>query len=103
MLDHQKTTLAKLKQAYGLNSQEAETLLAALAPEHDVFLYDTWKLAQAFWKKALTHRSTPQEKYLLSDFPEPPEIVEELQYRLAAGWLLTYLYKLNRIFPLSTS
>jgi hypothetical protein len=48
MLDEQKTTIAKLKQAYGLNAQEAEELLHALYPD-SVYPYDIWRQVFIKW------------------------------------------------------
>ena len=42
MLDEQKTTIAKLKQAYELSAQEAESLLCALSPD-SVFPFILWQ------------------------------------------------------------
>ena len=51
MVDQQKTTLSKIKAAYGLNAQEAETLLNALFPD-GVFPYEIWRQAYEKWGMA---------------------------------------------------
>lgn len=48
MLDPQKTTLSKVKVAYGLNGQEADALLNALFPD-GVFPYEAWREAYKKW------------------------------------------------------
>ena len=48
MLDPQKVTLSKLKEAFGLNSLEVESLLSELFPV-GIFPYDTWCKAFEKW------------------------------------------------------
>lgn len=58
MLDSQKTTLSKVKAAYGLNGQEADALLNALFPD-GVFPYEAWGEAykKCGWDGLLPHGS----------------------------------------------
>jgi len=58
MLDPQKTTLSKVKAAYGLNGQEADALLNALFPD-GVFPYEVWREAykKCGWDGLLPHGS----------------------------------------------
>lgn len=72
MLDPQRTTIAKLKEAYGLNSQEAEELLNALYPD-GVYPFEVWRhsfgkgrLSWKFGKKQEGKAQNPQLAY----FPE---------------------------------
>ncbi len=48
MLHHEQITIGKLKQAYVLNAQEAESLLNALFPD-SVFPFETWRKAYEKW------------------------------------------------------
>ena len=48
MLDPQKTTLARIKQAYGLNAQEGEALLNALYPD-GVYFFEIWRQSFQKW------------------------------------------------------
>ena len=75
MLDPQKISLFRVRQAYRLNGHEGEMLLHALSPA-DVFPFAFWQKAYAtFWKgpsidnARLYHVETPQ-------FPTEGELPE---------------------------
>ena len=74
MLDPQRTTIAKLKEAYELNEQEAEQLLNALYPGA-VYLFDVWRQSFAKWgmdwkfgKKQEGEAENPQFPYVPEKF-----------------------------------
>lgn len=51
MVDQQKISLGRVRQAYGLNANEVESVIQALWPRGAVFPLDLWRKADAtFWR-----------------------------------------------------
>ena len=99
MLDPQKISLFRVRQAYRLNSHEGEMLLHALSPAN-VFPFAFWQKAYAtFWKgpsidnARLYHVETPR-------FPTESELPENyFPVQTYATWITTFIVELAGLIP----
>jgi len=99
MLDPQKISLFRVRQAYRLNSHESEMLLHALSPGN-VFPFAFWQKAYTtFWKgpsidnARLYHCETPQ-------FPTEGELPENhFPVQTYATWITTFIVELAGLIP----
>lgn len=94
MLDPQRTTIAKLKQAYDLNVQEAEALLCALSPG-GVFPYALWQKAYStFWMGPVYNHARIYNVDRIQ-LPEAGEIPDKyFPTETFSAWIITFLVRL---------
>ncbi len=96
MLDPQKIVLLRVKQAYALNTPEAEGLLSALSPD-GIFPYAVWEAAySAYWKSPATECSRLY-KFDNPPFPEIGQLPEKyFPTETYAQWMVDFFYELAR-------
>ncbi|MDR3043624.1 MAG: hypothetical protein LBU75_05090 [Desulfovibrio sp.] len=87
MLNPERISIGRLKQAYGLSALEVDELLAALWP-NGVFPYDLWEKAYtSYWKDAALHNAA---FHLAGAAPVLPEIDQKLAEMYATTPLYPY-------------
>ena len=96
MVDPQKIPLFRVKQAYGLNEHEAQSLLHELSPT-DVFPYDLWREAySAYWKYPAAECSRLY-KVENPPFPEVHQITEKyFPTETYATWMMNFFFEMAR-------
>ncbi|WP_291441153.1 hypothetical protein [Desulfovibrio sp.] len=96
MLDPQKICMVRVKQGFGLNEHEAQSLLHALSPEC-VFPYEVWQNAySSYWQRPAAEIARLY-KVENPSFPEIPS--QSIQYcptDVYAKWIVDFFFELAR-------
>ena len=95
MLDQEKITIGKLKQAYNLNAQDVETLLCALSPDN-AFPYVLWQKAYStFWRGSASEISRLY-KVDNPQFPDAGTLPDKyFPTGTYAAWIVEFFTKLS--------
>jgi hypothetical protein len=95
MLSQEHISIGRLKQAYKLNAQDEEALIASLAERDCIDLYYSWREAECyFWAKEHPEARDVAGKY----FPGVADLGNDLlQERYATKRMLRYFMNLARI------
>ena len=91
MLNQDRIAIGKLKQAYGLDAQEADILIAELAKRKCLYLYDSWQEAENFFaaQENPQNESGPAREELY--FPELLDLQRDLlRERIATKRILKF-------------
>jgi hypothetical protein len=95
MLNPERISIGRLKQAYNLSALEVDELLAALWP-NGVFPYDLWEKAYvSYWKDAALHNAA---FHLAGAAPVLPEIDQRLMQIYEATPLYPYRTLIAKFF-----
>ena len=94
MLDQERIPIGKLKQAYGLNMQDVDSLLSALSPD-GVFPYVLWQKAySAFWRSSASEISRLY-KVENPPFPDAGTLPDRyFPHDTYATWIVEFFVKL---------
>lgn len=91
MLNYERITIGKLKQAYRLNAQEADVLISILASRGCVDLYELWHEAVRFVAAEESNKKSIYVEVAEPHFPSVSDLGQDLlQQRIATKRLLRH-------------
>lgn len=97
MLDPHLISVSKIKQAYELNAQEAQSLLDALAPD-GVFPFTLWQKAYAALWRASALDAARVWKFEAPPFPETDQLPEKhCPTSTYAKWITDFFLELAKV------
>ena len=100
MLDQQKISLGRVRQAYGLTSNEVETIIQALWP-HAVFPVELWHRAhEAYWKD-FAHSNQTVYNTEIPVLPQPCLQGKRLHTYLFGCDIMDFFRELSMILPVN--
>lgn len=96
MLDPQKISLFRVKQAYSLNEHEAQNLLHELSPER-VFPYEIWHKAYVSYWKSPAAESSRLYEVENPPFPETrSQPIKHCPTDVYAEWMMNFFFEMAR-------